>query len=180
MAKQMDRIAVVGTSCSGKTHLAKRISRILGVSHVELDGLYWGANWTPRETDHFRKLVDDATVYPNWVCDGNYRAARDIVWKRVDTIVWLNLPLSVVFRRAIQRTFLRCFKKTELYSNNRESFRTSFFSRDSIMLWVLKTHSKHRNEYPTWFQAEEWSHIKVIQLRSTKEVERFVETLVAV
>ena len=38
----MQRVMVVGTSCSGKTTLARGLSGALGVPHIELDALYWG------------------------------------------------------------------------------------------------------------------------------------------
>ena len=38
----MKRIAVIGTSCSGKTHFSKRLAACLDIPHVELDALYWG------------------------------------------------------------------------------------------------------------------------------------------
>jgi len=176
----MERIAVVGTSCSGKTHFTKRLTNRLQISHIELDKLYWGPNWTPVETDDFRERVDHATLASTWACDGNYHSVRDMIWKRADTIVWLNYPFSVVYSRAVRRTFTRCFKKTKLYSDNQESFRKTLFSRDSMLLWVLRTYWKHRNEYPALFQAKEWSHLNVVLLRNPKEAERFLETLGAV
>ena len=36
-----------GTSCSGKTTLARAISQRLGLAHIELDALFWGRDWTP-------------------------------------------------------------------------------------------------------------------------------------
>jgi len=44
----LTRVVVVGTSCSGKTTLARRLARILATEHVELDSLYWGPEQTPR------------------------------------------------------------------------------------------------------------------------------------
>ena len=44
----LTHVVVVGTSCSGKTTLARRLARILASEHVELDSLYWGSGWTPR------------------------------------------------------------------------------------------------------------------------------------
>jgi ABC-type dipeptide/oligopeptide/nickel transport system ATPase component len=45
-AERNRRIAVVGTTGSGKTALARRISQWLDIPHVELDALYWGPHWT--------------------------------------------------------------------------------------------------------------------------------------
>ena len=41
----MERINVVGTSCSGKTTLARAIAGRLGLPYTELDALFWGPRW---------------------------------------------------------------------------------------------------------------------------------------
>lgn len=131
---ELSRVAVVGTSCAGKTTFARKLSSILAASHVELDSLYWGPNWTPRPSEEFRAAVEIATAPSSWVCDGNYNSARDIVWKRANTIIWLNYPFRIVMNRGLRRTWRRCVSKAPLFAGNRESFRTSFFSSDSILL----------------------------------------------
>ena len=45
---------MVGTSCSGKTTLARDLARRLAMPHVEFDALFWGSDWTPVPHDEFR------------------------------------------------------------------------------------------------------------------------------
>ena len=52
---QMTRVVVVGSTGSGKTTLARQLSRLLDVPHTELDALNWEANWTAAPTDVFRQ-----------------------------------------------------------------------------------------------------------------------------
>jgi len=40
----MKRIVIIGTSCSGKTTLAKTIALKLNIKHIELDKLHWKPN----------------------------------------------------------------------------------------------------------------------------------------
>jgi adenylate kinase family enzyme len=40
-------MVVIGTTSSGKSTLAKRLSERLGLDFIELDALYWRENWTP-------------------------------------------------------------------------------------------------------------------------------------
>ena len=49
----MTRVVVVGTSVSGKTTLARSLAGKLGVPHVELDSLYWEADWRTASPDVF-------------------------------------------------------------------------------------------------------------------------------
>jgi shikimate kinase len=60
-AERNRRIAVVGTTGSGKTALARRISQQLDIPHVEMDALYWGPHWTPTPTEVFRERTAQAT-----------------------------------------------------------------------------------------------------------------------
>lgn len=171
---RLSRIAVVGTSCAGKSTLARALAAHLDAPHIELDAIYWGPNWTPIDATEFRSRVDDITSQPRWVCDGNYGTVRDLVWRRADTIVWLNYSFPLVLGRALRRTVKRCFSKASLFSGNRESFRMSFLSRDSILLWVLRTHWARQREYPEQFTEAQHSHLQVVELRTQAETRRFL------
>ncbi len=68
----MRRLAVVGTTGSGKTRLAREISTRLEIPHIELDSLYWGPYWTEPPVEAFRERVARALTGEAWVVDGNY------------------------------------------------------------------------------------------------------------
>jgi len=76
------RILVVGTSSTGKTTFAARLSALLGVPRIELDELFWSPGWTPKPPQEFVRLVEQATGQPSWIVDGNYRAVREQLWLR--------------------------------------------------------------------------------------------------
>ena len=115
---------MVGTSCSGKTTLARRLAGILGTPHVELDSLHWGPEWTPHAD--FPSRVLEAVEQPRWVIEGNYSSVRDLVWRRCTSIVWLDYSFARVFSRALGRTVRRIVKRETLYSGNRETIRRRF------------------------------------------------------
>jgi adenylate kinase family enzyme len=77
--EHLTRLAVIGTSCSGKTTLARTIAHILDVPHIELDSLHWQPHWTPRPVEDFRYLTRAAVAAERWVLDDNYSQVRDIV-----------------------------------------------------------------------------------------------------
>ncbi len=171
------RIAVVGTSGSGKTTTARRISQILGIPHIELDALHWGPNWTSTETPILRERVAEAVSGEQWVLDGNYRAVRDIVWQRATTIIWLDYPFWLVMWRIFSRTLIRSLRRQELWNGNRESFRMGFLSRESVIVWSFNTYHRRRKEYPILFQQPEHSHLTILQQHSPNQTEKWLVDL---
>ncbi len=148
-----DRIVVVGTSGSGKTTLAAAIASRTGAPHTEIDALHWRPGWTPAPREELRAAIDAVTSRSRWVVDGNYDSLRDIVWPRATLIVWLDYPFPIVFARVVRRTVGRIVRRDALFSGNRESFRQSFLSRHSIILWMLTTFRRRRRTYAARMRA---------------------------
>jgi adenylate kinase family enzyme len=168
------RVAVVGTSCSGKTTFAAALAAQLQVPHVELDALHWRAGWVPAPREVFRQAVAAATSAECWVSDGNYSVVRDLVWGRATAVVWLDYPFTTVLRRALHRTARRALLREELYSGNRETFRKALLSRDSILWWVVTTWRCRRREYRQLFERSAFPHLEVVALGSQREADRFL------
>ncbi len=171
------RIAIVGVTGSGKTTLAMRLANQLCLPRVELDTLFWKAGWQPVEVEVFRQRVDVAlTPAPQgtWVTDGNYRQARDIIWGRADTLVWLDYSLPLALARLLRRTLGRIIRREVLYNGNTESIRNTFFSRDSIILYLFQSHPRLRATYPGLLARPEYSHLSVIRLKDPRETEEWV------
>lgn len=151
----MQRIVVVGPPCSGKSTLAAQIAARLHVPHIELDGEWWGPNWTGLGADRFRERLHDLVAVPRWVIDGNYFAvgARDIVYPAADTIVWLDMPRSITVPRALRRTMSRAILRTRLWSDNREPFHRAFRPLSTIRKAVT-THPGYNREVAACFSQE--------------------------
>ncbi len=172
------RIAVYGPSGSGKSTLARQIGAALGLPVVELDALFHQPGWVPTPEDEFRAKVAGAldAYRDGWVCDGNYHMVRDLVLARADAVVWLKLPFRVVYPRLVWRTVSRAWKKQELWNTNRESWRLSFASKESILLWGI-THWRAHFRGAAASLAEHGAHLPLVELRSGREVEVFVRQL---
>ena len=173
----LERIAVVGTTGSGKTTLAAQLAERLGLEHVELDNLHWEPNWTPASEPVFRERVTKALCGERWAVDGNYSAVRDLVWARADTLVWLDYPFAIVMRRLTWRTFRRILSREPLWNDNRERVWVQFFSGDSIFLWAIQTHWKQRGRYERLTQDPSHRHLYVLRFRSPGETKRWLEGL---
>lgn len=163
------RIAIVGTSCAGKSTLARELSRRLGASHVELDALYWGPNWTARSAEEFAASVERATAGSTWIVDGNYSTVRPLVLQRATTVIWLNLPLSTLLPRAVKRTFWRLATRERLFNGNREPV-LGFLHSYWIPWWVLRTCRERQREYAELLASPECGHLRVIEIRSAQQL----------
>src|SRR4051812_39023726 len=167
----MRRIAVVGSSGSGKTTFARRLATPLGVRHIELDAFHWGPGWTEVDNDSFRRGVAEALEAEGWVTDGNYSKVRDLYLARVDTVVWLDLPLRTCVWRILRRTARRARTGEELWgTGNRESWRNQL-TRDSLVWWLITTHRRRRRENEARFRDRGLAHIAVFRFRSSAEAD---------
>jgi len=169
---------VYGSVCSGKSTVANRIAQIINVPHIELDALFWTANWIEKPLEEFRADVSallDANA-GGWVCDGNYSRVRDLILPLASTVVWLRPPFRVAFWRLLKRTITRCWSHELLWGNNRESPRRAFLHRDSLFLYVIR--NWHRFHKGVDRALENTPHkTLIIELHSAREVSSFLASL---
>jgi len=169
------KINVVGTSSSGKSTFCKELSSILSVPHIEMDALFWGPNWyLPTDEEFFSKLRL-ALKGDSWILDGNYKRSIPIKWESVTTIIWLDFSFLRTLYQAVKRAIKRVITREELWpgTGNREPLK-SLFSKDSIVLWAIKTHKKFRPFYKALIESGDYSNIQFIRLKSPKEAELFL------
>jgi adenylate kinase family enzyme len=166
------RILVAGTSGSGKTTLAGRIAATTGAPHTEIDALYHGPDWTPRES--FMRDVAAFTAEPRWVTEWQYQTARPLLLRRADLLVWLDLPRSLVMRRVVRRTAQRRLNGTALWNGNLEPPLSSFFTdRDHIVRWAWRTH--HENAERVADAVVSRVDLSVVRLSRQREVDQWVD-----
>lgn len=167
-------IIVVGTSCAGKSTFARRLATHSGLAYIELDALYWGQAWQAKPQAEFRRLVSGATDADAWIADGNYGVVRDLLWSRAQMVVWLNYSYPRVLWQALTRTLRRCLSREPLWLGNRESVRRSFFTRQSILVWVANTFHRRRRELSALRGDSRFSHLQWIEFTHPAQAARWL------
>lgn len=160
-----------GASGSGKTTFARTLARRRGALHVELDGLFHQAAWTPLDEGDFRAEVARVVAHPSWVIDGNYRQVRDVVWPRAQAIVLLDLAKWRVMVRVARRTLRRVVLRTELWNGNRESWR-NLLSRDpekNVVLWSWISYDRYHRDFVDAARVGA-PHARLVVARSPRQV----------
>lgn len=62
----------MGSSGSGKSTFARRLSAVTGIPKVSVDALVWRPGWVESDTEEFRQRLNAAAEQPRWIMDGNY------------------------------------------------------------------------------------------------------------
>jgi len=173
----VQRVSVVGSSGAGKTSLARRLAAAIDAPFVELDGIHHRENWVPVAPDDLASRVDEITATARWVIDGNYRAvvADGPVWRRADTVVWLDPPRRTVMRQVTARTLRRLARREILWNGNRETWRNlCVWDPDSIIHWSWSHRGDYQDQYSSAMVSPALSHLAFVHLRSRDEVERWL------
>jgi hypothetical protein len=77
-------------------------------------------------------------------------------------------------RQLLIRTLLRSWTGESLWHGNRESWRLSFASRDSVLLWSWQSFLTRKRQYTVIFADDRWSHLRRIRLRSRAAIDRWL------
>ena len=172
----MRRINIIGMTCAGKTTLARALAARTGVTHVELDALFWEPGWAPAPEAVFRARVAEALAADAWVADGGYQVARDIIWGRADTVVWLDYPLRVILPRFARRTVDRLRSGEEFWpgTGNRETL-GNVVRADGLLPFILRQHRGKRRRTRERLAAR--PDLYQVRLRTPREAARWLEGL---
>jgi adenylate kinase family enzyme len=177
VTKLGDRINIVGSPGSGKTTLCRHLSDRLGCAHIELDRLFWRPGWVQTDDENFFAQIAEAVAAERWVACGNYTRARSVLWSRVQTIIWLDYGYWRTFGRLLRRTSARSVTRYEAFPGCPESWKTSLFSKDSILYWQLTTHRKRKLQYSSLMADPDWAHLQWLHFRSPRETEGWLNSL---
>lgn len=180
------RVHVIGNSMSGKSTLAERLAKALQADFVELDALNWLPGWVglnETDPDELQRRILHATRCDAWIVAGSYSAhCQRAFWSRLQTVIWLDLPLRVLLARFFRRSWRRWRRRELLWGTNVERFWPHFAlwrGSDSLLYWILFHHHRKRRDMLGWMQEPRWSHIRFVRLTSAAEIETFARNIEA-
>ncbi|RYX83235.1 adenylate kinase [bacterium] len=172
----MTRIWILGTCGSGKSTLARQLSQRLGANCIDLDELHWRPNWQTAPEAEFFASLESETQSSSWVIAGNYTKAQKHFLPKVDTIIWLDYSFPFIFARLLKRTWRRVFLHEPCCNGNQENLRLAF-SRDSIILWLLRTYWLRRRT--NWNTKRRARHrgIRFIHFRHPSQCAKWLQSI---
>ena len=163
------RIHIIGYSGTGKTYLAKQLSKILNIKHYDLDDILYKRKYVEKYTDPIlKRKLREITKKKTWVIEGTGSRWVHDSFKKADIILVLDAPLHMISWRVIKRHLHRNYIKK---LNVKESF------LDALKL-IKYTHYKktlpksHEKSYKSILKPYER---KVKHLHTKKQISSFIE-----
>lgn len=166
-----NKIAVVGTTGSGKTTFARKLSELLNITHIELDNLFWKAGWEESSNEELRERIKIATDKEQWIIDGNYPKSQDLTVEKADTVIWLDCCKTLSLYRVLKRSIFRIYTKELLWDENRETLYRLFSPKVSILYFAYRSYKKKKNRYNKLFSGDSGKNL--VRLTGRKEEKEF-------
>jgi adenylate kinase family enzyme len=165
------KILVIGSGGAGKSTFSRRFGEITGIEVIHLDKIYWLPNWTEPSKAEFEKILKPELEKPRWIMDGNFKGTLEMRIEKCDTVISFELPRTICLYRALKRIFkYRGTKRPDMGEGCNENFDLEFL----MWIWNFPKKDKLKIEKALGkFNGK----VKIIRLKSKKEVENFFAEL---
>ena len=104
------KILIVGIVASGKTTLARKLSKLLDIKHYEIDSVvHDDINNVKRSEAEQKKIFKKIDKNSNWIIEGTLRKHLFYLCGMADKIIYLDIPVKVrkkrIFTRFVRQLF---------------------------------------------------------------------------
>ena len=174
----MKKIAIIGCSGSGKSTLANVLGRKLNINPIDLDTVRFinGFASEKRPYDDFMKDIANIANGKEWIVEGVYYNQKyhiaDVLWKKADMVIWLDLPLWLIEYRTWKRSIIRIFKHHTKPSGSPANWKTEF-GKDSLLRVLHKIHAATHMHYPSLLDKIK-KNTQIAHIRNKSELKKLI------
>lgn len=166
----IERIRIIGGPGSGKTHLAKQLSKKLNVPAYDLDDIKWEKKFDlPRKPSKRDSKLKEILKKKQWIIEGVYGDWSCVSFGRAQCIIILQPNTHIRTLRVIMR-FVR--KKLGLKKTEKEASWKSF---KGLMSWSAKY---YKDDFPEIYEYIKPHEHKVLTIaESNLDAEKIISVI---
>ncbi len=166
----MERILIIGCSCSGKSTLARALGQKLGLPVIHLDQLWWKEGWEHVTRGEFDSRLAMALNMDRWIIDGNFSRTIQQRLSKCDTILYLDFDRWTCLFGMFQRVLGSYGRvRPDMAPGCPERFDWEFIK----FIWNFNENNRVQNHT----YLAQTKHAKKVVLKSRREVRAFLDSL---
>jgi len=169
MPTNLNKIAILGITGSGKSTVSRRIAEKTGLPLFHMDALFWKSGWTEVPEAEYRKAQEEILKNnPRWIIEGwvNPHLMERIV--QADLIIYLDY----VGWRAAWRYLVRAIKYRKVARPELPPDCFDTFKLHRFLISLFRGERSEIEEALRMVNAEP----KVVRLKSPRKMEQYLKT----
>jgi adenylate kinase family enzyme len=167
--KIINKLYILGTSGSGKSKLADKLSKILKIKIFNLDDIFWLKKYTKKRDFYQRKKKLKALLKKNqeWIIEGVFTDWSKEAIQKANMLIWIDLPKRILSYRIFKRYLKRRNQKKETLKDCIELIKYARSYKKSSGTTSYTSHKKTLQN----------SHAKKVIIRNKRDLKKLFEIL---
>ena len=166
------KIYIIGPESSGKSTLAKILSKKLKIRHYDLDDVVWSRRYD-RKRSHERRLKKLKAIIKkkSWIIEGIFGGWTEPVFKKAELIIMLNLNYSLLVKNLLKTLLFGRFKG---YEKDKTSLKNTWKLIKHVRKYRTREHVK---SYKGHMELIEKYKKKFIEIKTKKDMKKFLREI---
>ena len=162
------KIHIIGCSGTGKTYLARKLSKKYNIQHYDLDDIQWDNSadgyGLKMPVNKREELLKQILSQESWIIEGVYYAWVTESFQRADVIYVLDTP-SYIYKYRIIMRFIK--RKLGIEKGKKETFKSVY----NLLKWTNKYQNNNLKEIK---KILEQYASKVVWISDSREIDRII------
>ena len=163
------KIHIIGCSGTGKTYLARKLSKKYNIQHYDLDDIQWDNSadgyGLKMPVNKREELLKQILIQESWIIEGVYYAWVTESFQMADVIYILDLP-SYIYKYRIIIRFIK--RKLGIEKGKNETFKSVY----NLLKWTNKYQNNNLKEIKKILKEYE---SKVIWISDSREIDKIIK-----